>query len=70
MRQFGGWEDGLGVWDGNAIKLGYEDSCLTINVIKFIEWKRKEILSEAGNVKGPKLSLNFLVHYRRIFEVG
>ena len=32
--------DGLGVWDGNAIKLGCDDHCTTINVIKFIK-KRK-----------------------------
>ena len=25
---------GLGVWDGNAIKLGCDDYCTTINVIK------------------------------------
>ena len=25
------------VWDGNAIKLGCDDHCTTINVIKFIE---------------------------------
>ena len=37
MRQVGGWEDVLGVWDGNAIKLGCGDHCTTINVIKFIE---------------------------------
>ena len=30
----GGW---AGVWDGNAIKLGCDDHCTTINVIKFIE---------------------------------
>ena len=30
------WGDVLGVWDGNAIKFGY-DCCTTINVIKFIE---------------------------------
>ena len=29
--------DGLGVWDGNAIKLGWDEHCTTINVIKFIE---------------------------------
>ena len=29
--------DGLGVWDGNAIKLGCDDHCTTVNVIKFIE---------------------------------
>ena len=33
----GGWGDALGVWDGNAIKLGHDDHCTTITVIKFIE---------------------------------
>ena len=32
-----GWAHALGVWDGNAIKLGCDDHCTTINVIKFIE---------------------------------
>ena len=32
-RQVGGWGDGLGVWDRNAIKLGCDDCCTTINVI-------------------------------------
>ena len=36
-RQVGGWRDGLGVWDGNDIKLGCDDCCTTINVIKFTE---------------------------------
>ena len=27
----------LGVWDGNVLKLGCDDSCTTINRIKFIE---------------------------------
>ena len=35
-RQVGGWAWGL---DGNAIKLGCDDHCTTINVIKFIELK-------------------------------
>ena len=26
--------DGLGVWDGNATKLGRDDRCTTMNVIK------------------------------------
>ena len=38
-RQAGGWGEGLGVWGGNAIKLGCDDHCTTINVIKFIEEK-------------------------------
>ena len=33
---WGQW-DGLGVWDGSAIKLGYVDHCTTVNVIKFIK---------------------------------
>ena len=32
--------DGLGVWDGSAIKLGCDDHCTTINTIQFIELKR------------------------------
>ena len=28
--------EGRGVWDGNVIKLGCDDSCTTINIIKFI----------------------------------
>ena len=31
---------GLGVWDGNAIKLGCDDHCTAIKVIKFIEFKK------------------------------
>ena len=29
---------GLGVWDGNVLKLGCDDGCTTINIIKFIEF--------------------------------
>ena len=34
-----GWGtgDALGVWDGHAIKLGCDDQCTIINVMKFIE---------------------------------
>ena len=34
-----GWENGLSIWHGNAIKLDCADHCTTINVIKFIELK-------------------------------
>ena len=40
----------MGVWDGNAIKLGHDDPCTTINVIKFIVLRKKKILSRP---KGP-----------------
>ena len=40
-RQFGGWGDGLGVWDGNAIKLGCDDHCTTINVMNSLNNKKK-----------------------------
>ena len=33
--------DGLGVRDGNAIQLGFNDPCTTINVIKCIELKKE-----------------------------
>ena len=38
-RQVGEWGDGLGVWDGHAIKLGCDGRCTPINVIKLIELK-------------------------------
>ena len=40
MRQVGGWEGALRVWDGNAIKFGCDDCCTSINVIKFINFKK------------------------------
>ena len=36
QRRWLGVGDGLGVEDGNAIKLGFNDRCASINVIKFI----------------------------------
>ena len=33
--------DRLGVWDGNAIKLGCDDHCTTVNVITHTELKNK-----------------------------
>ena len=39
--RLGSGEDGLGFWYGNAVKLGYNDCWTTINVIKFIEVKKK-----------------------------
>jgi len=32
--------DGLGVWDGNVVKLDRDDGCTNINMIKFIEFKK------------------------------
>ena len=38
--RFGGRrKDGLGVWDGNVVKLGCGDGCTSINIIKFLELK-------------------------------
>ena len=40
-----GWRDerdGLGVWDGNPVKLGCDDCCTTINVIKYVQLKKKK----------------------------
>ena len=40
------WGDGLGVWDGNSIKLGCDDHCTTINVINSVsDLKKKETFS-------------------------
>ena len=37
---WGGGRDGLGVRDGNAIKLSCDGHCTTINIIKLIELKK------------------------------
>ena len=39
-----GWRDGLGIWDGNVLKLGCNDVCTTINIIKSIESKKNCLL--------------------------
>ena len=37
------WQgDGLGIWDGNVLKSCCEDGCTTVNIIKFIEFKKKK----------------------------
>ena len=36
----GGWEDVLGLWDGNPIKLDCDDHCTTINVINSLSNKK------------------------------
>ena len=33
--------DGLGVWDGNVVKLGCDDGCTTVNIIKFTELRKR-----------------------------
>ena len=46
-----GGRDELGVWDGNVVKLGCDDGCITIKIIKFTEKKRKE--SKTNEVNKP-----------------
>ena len=40
---WGAWRDALGVWDGNDIKSGCNDSCTTVNEIKSLSNFKKEI---------------------------
>ena len=46
-----------GDWDGNAVKLGYDDCHTTINVIKFIELKTKRKKKSPGEPRGRRLSI-------------
>ena len=39
-RQFEGWGDVLGLWDGNRIKLDCDDHCTTINVMNSLSNKK------------------------------
>ena len=53
LADFEKWQGGrgrLGVWDGNVLKLGCDDGCTTINIIKFIALKKKEMIPE--KIKG------------------
>ena len=34
----------LGVWDGTVVKLGCDDGCTTINMIKFTKFKKSDII--------------------------
>ena len=36
-----GGRGGLEFWDGNVLKLGCDDGCTTINIIKLTEFKKK-----------------------------
>ena len=40
----GGGGEGGGAWAGNAIKLGCDDRCATINVIKFVKIFKKNTI--------------------------
>ena len=39
-KSLGGWGDVLGMWDGNPIKLDYDDHCTTTNVINSFSNKK------------------------------
>ena len=43
----GGGRSGLGVWDGNVIKLGCDDGTFTTtNTVKFTELKKKGLMGD------------------------
>ena len=44
---------GWGVWDGYATKLGCDDHCTTIHVIKFIEFLKSTGLNTSSLVFEP-----------------
>ena len=48
---FWGVGDTLGLWDGNGLKLGFDDHCTTINVINSLNniyLKKKDLACETG----------------------
>ena len=47
-RQSGGGRDGLGVWDG-SVKLGCDDGCTTINIIKFHKKRKKGSINKSSH---------------------
>ena len=49
-----GKRDGLGVWDGNAVKLECDDHCTKINIVKFSKLKAKKKKKERNKKKHIK----------------
>ena len=39
--RFWGWWDALRIWNGNAVKFGYDDCCTPLNVITLIKNKKR-----------------------------
>ena len=61
-------KDGLGIWDGNAVKLGCDDGCTIISIIKFIELKKNE--HRALNAQRTKAGDTVWKEERGVGEVG
>ena len=61
--------DGLGVWDGNVVKLGCDYGCTTINIIKFIKFKKKNrrMAKVVGNLKIFK-EKNYILQSKKVEE--
>ena len=61
----------LGVWDGNAIKLGCDDCCTSINVIKKVIREAFEIIAKKKNLSPVRWAkLNFPFLYQRALKGG
>ena len=63
-----GGQVGLGVWDGNGVKLCCDDHCTTTSIIKFIELKKNE--HRALNAQRTKAGDTVWKEERGVGEVG
>ena len=62
--RFGGHGgNALGVWDGSAIKLGCDDRCIAINVIKFTEFKKKNKKPSIQSTKSHCFNTEYLQNW-------
>ena len=52
----------LGVWDGNAVKLGCDDQCTTTCIIKFIKKTKTNIYPEYKCIIHFKVPIKLLFH--------
>ena len=61
---------GVGVWDGNAIKLACDDCCTTTNLITFTEFKKKIVCTCQSQTLSLSLPPPFSFGNRKfVFEV-
>ena len=59
-----GWEDALGLWDGNPIKLDCDDHCTSINVINSLSNKKIKKKQKNNRIRN-KWVLNSKRKYRQ-----
>ena len=52
-----GWGEKLGVWDGNVVKLGFDDHCTTIKVVNSLNNVKNQLIYQTLDRSFNKVTL-------------